>query len=372
MFQHIKISKNLLKELTPKEFMVYGMIAAYLSIPDFQPPKGGFKPFVRKHTADGIDGFNNAWYGLQRKGYLKILRVPIGSAKFEYRFELRSKPDPVTPTILTMTCKDGRKYLKKGKNLYTEPSSRYLIVSRETLLDSKLSLNAKWLWTVIHDQMDLLEKKLLDLPYIRKSDLFRATGFSAGVFEKAWAMLKNAGYLHVARFFDRYNGVTRCEYTLTATANVDEPMPKTQIDDRRRKDRAEVLPPVQTRSIADEITYIPDFELDRAAAETVIKQNIQYDQLRRFAQIRQPDGFSYSVEQLDGVVARMVRAICNSAPTTFVNGVETSTTCVRERMLSLDCNHIQAALRGIWSAGNVIQNPSAYLLTVLYNSVEAI
>lgn len=376
MFQHIKISKAVIKNLDVKERMLYALIAAHLAIPDFQSPHGGFKPILKRRMANGSGVFDSAWRGLQQKGYLKMLRFPLGENKFEYRFELRSQPDIKTPSIQNMTAARSRRYLQKAMPLYQEPTDQYLIISREVLSDPSLTLNAKWLWTVIYDQLDLFEKGCLcnkdgsPLPYVCKRTLRHASGLCSSVFEKAWALLKRTGYLHATRFFDRFYGVTRCEYTLTPESLL-QAEPATQIDQRQRQNRNAKLPPVQPRGIVDTGKMSPDIKLDYAAVEAVIKENIQYDALIRFVRVRQPDGFSYSKTKVDSIVARMVSAICSSQDTLPVNGVEIPIEVVRERLLSLDCTNVLNALHGLWAASETdIHNYRSYLLTVLFNSVE--
>lgn len=68
----------------------------------------------------------------------------------------------------------------------------------------------------------------------------------------------------------------------------------------------------------------------------------------------------------------MVSAICEDKPTTRVNGTDVPTEIVRERLLSLDCNHIHSVLHGLWEvSGTDIGNPRAYRLTALFNAAEA-
>lgn len=375
--QFIKISKDLRRELTSRELILYGMIAAYLSIPGFETTHGGFKKMLKTRLSNGGYVFDEAWHGLRRKGYLKMLRFPIGDSKFAFRYELRSVADLKTPAKQSLTAYAGRQYLAKRHPLYTEPRVNYYVISREVLLDPRLSLHDKWLWLVMRDQMNLFEKGLLkdrdgaEKRYLVKEDIRLATGFRAGNFERAWVNLKREKYLHTARFFDRQYGVTRFEYTLTA--NTIEKQSSTCVDHRLRRTVEEALPPIGKYAVASMQTVTPRLSLDYKAIETVVKENINYAGLLQFAGVRQSDGFSYSKGNLDAVVARMVSAICSKKRTVRVNGADMPVEIVRKRLLTLDSENILNALRGIWaveSEGGEIGHKRAYLLTALFNSVE--
>lgn len=379
--QFIKISKELRKNLTTRELILYGMIAAYLSIPGFETTHGGFKKMLKTRLSNGSYVFDEAWHGLRRKGYLKMLRFPIGESKFAFRYELRSVADLKTPAKLSLTAYAGRQYLAKRHPLYTEPRVNYYVISREVLLDPRLSLHDKWLWLVMHDQMDLFEKGLLkdrdgaEKRYLVKEDIRLATGFRAGNFERAWGDLKREKYLHTARFFDRQYGVTRFEYTLTASTV--ELQIDTHVDRRCRRSVDEKLPPIREHAVTSAHTAPPRLSLDYMAIEAVVKENIWYDDMLRFAgrHNRQPDGFWYSKGNLDAVVSRMVSAICSKKRTLRVNGADMPVEIVRERLLTLDSENVLNALRGIWtveSEGCGIGNKRAYLLTALFNSIEAV
>ena len=373
MFQHIKIPKGM--DLTPREQALYALTAAYLSIPNFQAPKGGLKSPLMKRSTNGIETFNNNWQSLQRKGYLKLLRISLAHQMFRMRYELRCQPDDLPP-IRTLPKAELTAYLQTNPPMYAAPDTRYLIVSRSMVVDKQLSLEAKWLWIVMYDQLDLFDKGLLTdttgapLPYVSKDDLFAASGMTKYMFDKAWVSLKRTGYLHTTRFFDSQYGVTRFEYTIAPKPDAEEPV--TQIDDRRRNKLEDCLPAVQPYSAIDRQPQPAEPELDYAAIETVVKRNIQYTDLLRFVDVQQPDGFVYDKAALDQVVARMISAICTVTPTLPVNGRLVPAQLVRERLLTLDCNHVMAAMRGLQQAAEDarIRNPRAYLLTVLFNAPE--
>lgn len=371
--QFIKIDKNLKKDLTPRELMLYGMIAAYLSIPGFEATHGGFKSFLREQTNNGRVVFNAAWKGLKDKGYLKMIRIPFDRNKFYYRYELRRQAEPDTLSAVCMTVGDGRRYLAKKLPLYTEPHRDYYAVDRQMLLSPVLSLDEKYLSLILQDQMDLFEKALLkdhhgeELPYLKKEHIRRASGFHSCRFERVWKSLKQHEVLHAARFFDRQHGVTRVEYSLAHT------YPHTQIDPRPNPGKEALSSPPVRRSIVDTQPHVPSINLDYKTIAAVVKENINYDGMLRWCGVYQADGFWYSKGQLDKVVDRMVSAICNKQPTVRLNGVEMPTEVVRERMLELHNGHVLSALRGIWSVtgeGYEIRNCRAYLLTALYNATE--
>ena len=188
MFQHIKIPKGM--DLTPREQALYALTAAYLSIPNFQAPKGGLKSPLMKRSTNGIETFNNNWQSLQRKGYLKLLRISLAHQMFRMRYELRCQPDDLPP-IRTLPKAELTAYLQTNPPMYAAPDTRYLIVSRSMVVDKQLSLEAKWLWIVMYDQLDLFDKGLLTdttgapLPYVSKDDLFAASGMTKYMFDKA-------------------------------------------------------------------------------------------------------------------------------------------------------------------------------------------
>lgn len=369
--QYIKLAKELRKDLSARELMLYATVAAYLSIPNFHATHGGFKAMLRTRTNDGSYSFDRIWGELQFKGYLKMMKWPINDQSFEYRYELRSAPDFSVPFSQSLTSAEARAYLEKDLPLYSEPESDYYTIDRDVLLDPTLNWNAKWLYLVIGDQLDLCERGLLNHPYVTKETVFAASGFKNYTFEKSWAALRRSYRLYATRFFDAQHGVTRCEYTLAS-----QPMPDVQelkVDHRKRETVETVIPAVQPRSVVGMENTAPDIRMDGKVVEDVVKAHIGYDDLLKFVKVRQPDGFSYSKGDLDRIVDRMVSAICCIKDTLPVNGIAMPVQMIRDRFLSLNMAHIQNALRGVWQAqrdGVVIQNMRAYLLTVLYNSPE--
>ncbi len=367
--QYIKISKNLKKDLAPREFILYGMIAAYLSIPNFEATHGGFKKMIYTRTRDGRFKLDNAWRALQDKGYLKMLRFPIGENKFYYRYELRSTPDLSVDAKRNFGISEGRRYLDNAGALYTEPSKNYYIISRDVLLDPNLSFTEKWMWIIIRDQLDLHNKDILKdkngetLDFVRKDTLRSAAGLRQGKFDRHWHNLKEQGYLHAARFYDAENGVTRAEYSLSS-APFKTPCAASQTAKK----------PVVKPAAPAVLETTPEIPRDPRTVKAIIKQNIGYDMLVPQTRLIYDNGFSFSKERLDAIVELMVSMFCTKQKTVRINCENVAADLVRERIMALDCEHIvNGVLYKLWEYGEEdVQNVRAYRKTVIYNALESV
>ena len=367
--QYIKISKDLKKDLSTREFILYGMIAAYLSIPNFEATHGGFKKMMYTRTRDGRFKLDNAWRALQDKGYLKMLRFPLGENKFYYRYELRSAPDNTVAAKRNFGIADGRRYLDNAGALYHEPAKNYYTISRTVLLDPNLSFSEKWMWLVTRDQIDLHNKDLLKdnnsdtLDFIRKDTLRKAAGLRQSKFDRHWHNLKAQGYLHAARFYDAENSVTRSEYSLSS-APFKTPCAASEA---QKTPTCMVEAPV----ILERTTEIPR---DYRTVKEIIKQNIGYDTLLLQTRLTHEHGFTFSKGRLDAIVELMVSMFCTKQKTVRVNGENVDANLVRERIMALDCGHIfYGVLYKLWEYGeDEVDNIRAYRKTVIYNALESV
>ncbi len=367
--QYIKIAKELKKNLSHREFILYGMIAAYLSIPNFEATHGGFKKMMYTRTRDGHFKLDNAWRGLQEKGYLKMIRMPLDHNTFYYRYELLSKPQKNIPAKRTLCLEEGRRYLNNCPPIYTEPTQNYYTISRTVLLDPQLSFSEKWIWMIAQNYLEMYEQGILKdkdgsaLDFVRKTALRSATGICSTKFDRHWRNLKVCGYLHTSRFYDTVNGVTRFEYAFSADPFA---TPALQKEHSKMGKMSENTP-----IITEKATEIPR---DPRIVKQIIRENIRYEDLVAQSRLIHEDGFFYSKGRLDAIVDLMVSVFCTKKATVRVNGENTYTDIVRSRIMALDYEHIlYGVLYKLWEYGEEdITNVRAYRLTVLYNAIESI
>lgn len=79
----------------------------------------------------------------------------------------------------------------------------------------------------------------------------------------------------------------------------------------------------------------------------------------------------YDREEVDEVINVMVDAICNQAATTRLGGGEVPQKLVRQRMLSLEFQHLAYVLDNRGKSQKPVKNIKRYLLAMLYNSISS-
>ena len=95
-----------------------------------------------------------------------------------------------------------------------------------------------------------------------------------------------------------------------------------------------------------------------------VKRNIDYFEIS--------EDYAANLEQLDEIVDLMVETLCSTRPTLSVAGDNLPASLVKERLLKIDCMHIQYVMDSLKSNTTPVRNIKRYLLTVLFNAPATI
>ena len=91
-----------------------------------------------------------------------------------------------------------------------------------------------------------------------------------------------------------------------------------------------------------------------------VKRNIDYFEIS--------EDYAAHLEQLDEIVDLMVETLCSTRPTLSVAGDNLPASLVKERLLKINCMHIQYVMDSLKSNTTPVRNIKRYLLTVLFNA----
>ena len=91
-----------------------------------------------------------------------------------------------------------------------------------------------------------------------------------------------------------------------------------------------------------------------------VKRNIDYFEIS--------EDYAANLEQLDEIVDLMVETLCSTRPTLSVAGDNLPASLVKERLLKINCMHIQYVMDSLKSNTTPVRNIKRYLLTVLFNA----
>lgn len=322
---YVKIRQDVPFE-TVREKILYTMVGAYLSIPNFEAPKGGLKRLILNHTAHGLSSVQKVWDALTSAGYLKIRRAPISDNRFSYNYKLLSEPDTKTPALDNYTVARARKEYGNGSPGYIEPDDQYMTISRDVLLDADLTDNAKWVWVCIRDQKEWYDRH--PSKCLTKDAIQIRSGLGADAFRRAWRQLKDAGYLRLRRVYDKERGRIRYDYILSehkqGGSNPDT--------------LSAVLPsrgdPMTIASSRPE--ELPDKSRDFDAVLTAIKQKINYVGLIKHS--RKNENICRLV---DAVVNLAAEIVCTPEEAVIVSGVAVNTDELRKRLIRLNNGQVR-------------------------------
>ena len=96
------------------------------------------------------------------------------------------------------------------------------------------------------------------------------------------------------------------------------------------------------------------------AARELVLENLEYNILLE----------RYDRERLDEIVDLMVETLCSTRPTLSVAGDNLPASLVKERLLKINCMHIQYVMDSLKSNTTPVRNIKRYLLTVLFNAAS--
>lgn len=97
---------------------------------------------------------------------------------------------------------------------------------------------------------------------------------------------------------------------------------------------------------------------------SLVKNNIEYFEIS--------EDYAESIQQLDEIVDLMVETLCSTRPTLSVAGDSLPASLVKERLLKINCMHIQYVMDSLKANTTPVRNIKRYLLTVLFNAPATI
>lgn len=95
-----------------------------------------------------------------------------------------------------------------------------------------------------------------------------------------------------------------------------------------------------------------------------VKNNIEYFEIS--------EDYAENIQQLDEIVDLMVETLCSTRPTLSVAGDSLPASLVKERLLKINCMHIQYVMDSLKAKTTPVRNIKRYLLTVLFNAPATI
>lgn len=95
-----------------------------------------------------------------------------------------------------------------------------------------------------------------------------------------------------------------------------------------------------------------------------VKNNIEYFEIS--------EDYAENIQQLDEIVDLMVETLCSTRPTLSVAGDSLPASLVKERLLKINCMHIQYVMDSLKANTTPVRNIKRYLLTVLFNAPATI
>lgn len=147
---------------------------------------------------------------------------------------------------------------------------------------------------------------------------------------------------------------------------------------RRSKDRQNVGAPLYIKPNINNLNFINP-SIPRASGEyadgfvpqterefyfSLLKEKISYTELC--------ERHKYDKSQIDELLGIMLDVICSGKPMIRVNGDNMPTEVVKNVFLRLDDSHIVYVLESLKKNTSAVRNIRAYLITVLYNSLNTI
>lgn len=259
-----------------------------------------------------------------------------------------------------------------------EKTRDYTTMSNHHLRDRNLSNKARGLLSTILSLPDNWDYSARGLASICKDGV---DGISAQLKE-----LESCGYLSRRRIRAPNGRILDTEYTIyekpqppsphTENPDMDTPYPglscpenPPQINnyqtntEKRKKDESSIdsFPSIG-------LPEFPDVEPKRRnqnpqdvfLVRDQVKENIGYEYLLL--------EFPYDRDRLEELLELIVETLCVTKQTIRISGAEVPSTLVKDRLLSLDADHIRFVLSCLSENTTRIRNIKQYLLTTLYNA----
>lgn len=175
------------------------MLSSVLSNPSFTYAAGGMQNLLLKHCKNKYFSLHATWKRLSQKGFLRRTRIPVGTNCFHDYYTL-------SDTCAFSACATEHLSQENGKSFlvshtpYLPPHTDFTMVSREMLMDPRLSLAAKGLYALLVRQLRLAAQcQSENRPEISKRALRTLCSEGKNAFDGLFRELQRTGYLALLR-----------------------------------------------------------------------------------------------------------------------------------------------------------------------------
>ncbi len=338
---------------------LYALLSALLSNPAFETASGGMQKLLSAHCKNGVFSLTGTLRALRRDGYLRRTRIPVGTNRFSDYYDLsetKQKTDTAAVDtavigVRNLTVKEANAYLR-ARTPFVPPVDDFTKVSVPMLLDPRLSLAAKGLYTVIARYLRLSSYK--EDIVLSKAFLSSVLPIGENAFDRLFRELRKTGYLTLTRARDPLTGYGFYRYALNEVADDTA----TAISAAPRMPAAESVPPTDSDTAQ---APIPAKSAPTPVTPDDIRARIDYDCLLS----------DYPRDRLDAVVS-ILSAFSTGKSPHLPPGLHAASADVASRLSALDSEDIRFVLDTYAEVSKSvhIRNIRAYLTTCLYHAKE--
>lgn len=144
---------------------------------------------------------------------------------------------------------------------------------------------------------------------------------------------------------------------LPKTGSADFPKSERNNTERNNTDLSDTNPSIHPALGASD-------SMDVDGLRQTVKENIDYDILLQ--------DHRYDRDRLDEIVYLIVETLCSTKPTICVSGDDFPAALVKEKLLKLDCQHIDYVFECLDKNTTYVRNIKKYLLATLFNAPSTI
>ncbi len=341
-----------------RELGLYMMLSSVLSNPSFTYARGGMQNLLQKHCKNKYFSLHTTWRSLSKKGFLLRTRIPMGTNCFHDFYTLSGIKAETNGAPVHLTAKEGKQFTALYQ-AYLPPTSDFTMVSREMLMDARLSLAAKGLYAILARQIRLAAQcSEAHKPEISKKALRAVCREGKNAFDGLFRELREAGYLQLLRCHE--SGRLSYLYQLTETPLQTASAQKIQKTTPTVSKNTAFVPqkPKETPQQIPSSPPPPTLE--------DLREQIDYSILRH----------AYSQSRLDLIVSILENAVLQGQRTpgkTVSLGKETTTAAsLSDKLLALDSEDIRYVLDTLaeTEVKTKIHHLRSYMTTCLYFAKE--
>lgn len=182
-----------------RELGLYMMLSSVLSNPSFTYAAGGMQNLLLKHCKNKYFSLHATWKRLSQKGFLRRTRIPVGTNCFHDYYTLSDDCAFTACATEHLSQENGKAFLSSHAP-YLPPHTDFTMVSREMLMDPRLSLAAKGLYALLVRRLRLASQcQSENRPEISKRALRTLCSEGKNAFDGLFRELQRTGYLTLLR-----------------------------------------------------------------------------------------------------------------------------------------------------------------------------